>query len=142
MCCGDPAVLHLEVHSLHMLQKFIEDVDVRVGQFIGLVLGWAACQCPPPPPVTTWVSSPAQPRLTHPAQPTARSRAGSLALWPQAWLIHTYTPRPAPLSCPRNLQGTLSIIVGGIWREVGVGSLALGPAHPYSLHQGQLTALF
>lgn len=39
LCHGDPAALYLQIWPLHMLQQFIDEVDVGVGQIIALVLG-------------------------------------------------------------------------------------------------------
>lgn len=39
LCDGAPAALNLHVMSLHMLQQFIDEVDVGVGQLTVLVLG-------------------------------------------------------------------------------------------------------
>lgn len=39
LCHGDSAVLDLEVHPLRLLQQFIEDVNVGVGQLLALLLG-------------------------------------------------------------------------------------------------------
>lgn len=39
LCHGDPVVLDLSVHPLHILQQLIDCVDIGVGQLVALVLG-------------------------------------------------------------------------------------------------------
>lgn len=39
LCHGDSAVLDLEVHPFRVLQQFIEEVNVGVGQLLALLLG-------------------------------------------------------------------------------------------------------
>lgn len=66
LCHGAPAALDLQVMSLHMLQQFIDEVDVGVGHLTVLVLG----------PSGSWVDQSAS---FHSLTPTSRASSPALS---------------------------------------------------------------
>lgn len=70
----------------HVLQQFLDGVDVGVDLLIAVVLGlggsWVGRRTKFPSLSTTWIISAALPQLAHRMQPTARSRASSSVLQP------------------------------------------------------------
>lgn len=127
LCHRDPVTLNLQDHLFHVLQQFINEIDVPVGQLKGLGVSWVGQSTSFPVPALPGRALSRAVCLAHSMLKLAWGRVSS-----SAFMAHTFTISTNSAVLYRQGWGAgslLSFVVGEGWGQLSL-SHDLGASSP------------